>query len=334
MAPMNMKKLPISVLVLTTIFIVYAFARGGFARSSEGAQPEISAAASPLASNPRLEEFGTEVYAILEPQAQPSIIYVGTQRGLFVSDNAGQSWTELLIGNASRAALTVVAHPRDGQILFVGTREGLWQTIDGGKAWSRVTVGLPSGHIPLAVAFCRNTPRDVYLGTARHGIWRSFDGGASWVPASGGLPEARSGNGTVGITSLLADPEDADVAYAGTRLSGLFKTTDGGRSWRVMEGGLPRFSWRPTYPPRLAVSTQNSSILVAAIGRAMHAHLVRTTLYRSLDAGNSWQVMEVPLPANITILSLRLDTTDDTVLYIRSRWRDFMVTSHPWSGLR
>lgn len=71
----------------------------------------------------------------------------------------------------------------------------------------------------------------IYAGTAALGIFKSTDGGANWQAVNNGLDDLR-------VRSLLADPNDPLVLYAGTR-EGIFKTVDGGASWTAMNAGLP-----------------------------------------------------------------------------------------------
>ena len=276
---------------------------------------------------PRIRELGSNIYSISELTFRQSRIYVGAKRGLFVTDDDGQTWTKMAIDKESKAVFAVVVNPADDNILFAGNREGLWKSEDGGKVWSRVNIGLPAGCVPLSIAFSAYSPNDAYMGSSHHGVFRSFDGGNSWVPAGAGLPEAIGGNRITPVKSLLVDPNNGDVAYVATELSGIYKTTDGGKTWQAINVGLPQLFMRRTYPPRLAVSLDDPSIIYATIGRSVHSHLVRTYMYRSANMGKSWQIVETEFPPNITVLSLRVDPTDSSIVYVRSMQGDFRVST-------
>lgn len=274
----------------------------------------------------RPEALGTSVYTVTAHPFRHSTLYAGTSQGLLVSDDAGQSW-EALPAPTTQAALAIAVHPANDQVLFVGTHDGLWRTEDAGNRWSKVTVGLPDRHVTLAMAFCVYAPHHAYLGTARHGVFHSVDGGHSWVPASQGLPAAPGDGHIMPVRSLLVDPANGEVAYVGSELAGVFKTTDGGQTWQAINSGLPQLITRRTYPPPLAVSLDDPSILYVAVGRAVHSHLLRTALYRSTNGGQSWHLVDVRFPANITVLAVEVDPTDASTVSVRSTQGDFRITS-------
>lgn len=298
----------------------------GFA---SGSAPEATHSPERLASGLRIEALeealATRVYTV--GIWRSSRLYVGTENGLFVSDDQGQTWMELAINHESKAVFAVAVSPEVAQTLFVGTSRGLWKTEDGGRLWARIKAGLPTEYVALAMTFCAYAPRHAYLGTARHGVFRSFDGGNSWVPASAGLPGTLGGGDIAPVWSLLADPHNGEVAYIGTEVSGIYKTTDGGKTWQAINAGLPEVPIRRTYPPRLAISLADSSVLYAAIGNPIHSHLVRTALYRSTNGGASWHVIDTDLPSNLTVHSLEIDAADASTVYVRARQGEFAVSS-------
>jgi photosystem II stability/assembly factor-like uncharacterized protein len=297
-----------------------------FARDKEG-QTRRGAVAMQHTATLRLEGLGTSVHTVTAHPFRHSTLYAGTSKGLLVSEDAGQSWSEALPGPTAQAVFAVAVHPANDQVLFVGTRDGLWKTEDAGNQWSKVTVGLPDRHVTLAMAFCAYAPYHAYLGTARHGVFHSVDGGHSWVPASQGLPAAPGDGHIMPVRSLLVDPANGEVAYVGSEMAGVFKTTDGGQTWQAINSGLPQLITRRTYPPQLAVSLEDPSILYVAVGRAEHSHLVRTALYRSTDGGQSWHLVDLRFPANITVLAVEVDPTDASTVAVRSTQGDFRITS-------
>jgi photosystem II stability/assembly factor-like uncharacterized protein len=138
---------------------------------------------------------------------------------------------------------TVTGVPSQPNTFYMGVASGgLFKTTDGGESWLPVT----DGQVPLgstgSVAVADSDPEVVYLGTGSdgvrsnvstgRGVYRSADGGATWSFA--GLYEA----GQIGAVRIHpTDPNTVWVAANGNIFRnnperGVFKTTDGGRTWR------------------------------------------------------------------------------------------------------
>lgn len=233
-------------------------------------------------------------------------VYSATPRGLLVSDDDGQSWVSLPVDRAHDEVFSVALHPSDPGVLFVGRRDGLWRTDDGGKLWAPVGSPTTGPYVPLAVAIAETQPNVLYVATARHGVLRSTDGGHRWTSASRGLPEARGGGRTEEIRTLVVDPLNADVAYAAHERHGVYRTTDGGASWRPFNEGLPVAAWRPTYPPKLAFDPDDPGRLYLVFAQPIHSRLVKNRLYVTSDSGR-WVPVEADLPANTPIVDLTVD---------------------------
>ncbi|MHC4819750.1 MAG: WD40/YVTN/BNR-like repeat-containing protein, partial [Planctomycetota bacterium] len=121
------------------------------------------------------------------------------------------------------------------------------------------------------------------------GLYKSVDGGGSWEKILGG------GEYT-GVNEVLMDPRNPDVLYASTHQrfrnvaalinggpeSGIHKSTDGGKTWRELENGLPEEEMGKI---GLAVSPQNPDVVYATIELAHR----KGGLYRSANGGESWE---------------------------------------------
>lgn len=109
-------------------------------------------------------------------------------------------------------------------VLFVGTvGEGVWRSTDGGANWCRSSNGMFVECDVRALTADPRTPARVYAGT-NEGVWCSLDGGENWKRLDGPMNDM--------VTwSLLVDPWH-DALFAGTRPAGIFRSTDGGGSWR------------------------------------------------------------------------------------------------------
>ena len=101
----------------------------------------------------------------------------------------------------------------------------------------------------------REHPTTLYIGTGGAGVFKSTDGGVTWQPVSSRLPRiattVTSATGhvtrittTVGVTALALDPAHPTTLYAATGGSGIFRSTDAGRSWHAINAGLSVFDVR------------------------------------------------------------------------------------------
>jgi photosystem II stability/assembly factor-like uncharacterized protein len=148
---------------------------------------------------------------------------------LYQSQDTGLSWSQLALpvqGNYSalEAALTPM-----GEVLYVAVSgQGLLRSDDAGSSWR--LAGAPPGDLFASLAVDPTDGQTLYAVTAssgsptslgERGLFKSRDGGASWAHADRGLPPA--------ITSLLIQPNNPQIVYAGIRYGGVYKTTTGGQ---------------------------------------------------------------------------------------------------------
>jgi len=87
---------------------------------------------------------------------------------------------------------------------------------------------------------------------------RSEDGGRTWRRAGGGLPPSVGAAPYTPVRELTVHPHDPRIVYLGSEAHGIYKTTDGGETWRAVNEGLPGRSAYPTSPSLLAISTGES----------------------------------------------------------------------------
>lgn len=128
----------------------------------------------------------------------------------------------------------------------------------------------------------------VFVGSASGGILRSYDGGAHWKNIFDGYE-------TLSIGDLAIDPDDTSILYVGTGEPncgigsvtydghGIYKSTDGGNSWTNV--GLENCG----STGRIAVDPQNPDIIYAAMMGDLFQDSPDRGLYRSTDAGATWQ---------------------------------------------
>jgi photosystem II stability/assembly factor-like uncharacterized protein len=168
----------------------------------------------------------------------------------------------------------------------------------------------------------------IWVGSATGGVWKSINEGTTFEPVFQGEP-------TASIGDIAIDPNNTDVVWVGTgeanifRSSnsgcGVFKTSDGGKTWKLM--GLDN-----TYTiGRIRVNPKNSDIVyVAATGHEYTPNEDRG-LYKTTDGGKTWNKV-LGIDANTGIYDLVLDPTDPDIVYctswerIRLKWNDPRTT--------
>lgn len=111
------------------------------------------------------------VYDIAISEAQPRLMYIATDTGLYKSTDAGLTWTELGLATEGRRINTIALYPRDENVLFVGLQYGAaYYTTDGGETWKLIKRGLGDVTV-LWLALDPQNPSILWAGTT-NGIWR------------------------------------------------------------------------------------------------------------------------------------------------------------------
>jgi photosystem II stability/assembly factor-like uncharacterized protein len=175
--------------------------------------------------------------------------YAAAGNGVYGSSDGGRTWRA--IGPPALFPVALALAPRHPLTVYVGGAAdgasragGLYRSTDGGASWIRLTDALNVD--VTAIAVDRRTPTTLYIGTpgGEGGIFESTDGGATWHKQSAGPTwRTRSRDGrlltpTLGITSLVVDPAQPSTLYTATGWDGVFRSTDGGRSWQRYDRGL------------------------------------------------------------------------------------------------
>lgn len=210
--------------------------------------------------------------ALLPGAGETPSILAGTKAGLFRSQDAGQSWQQVLPGPADPAlvALAVAPPGKTGRDLFAATEGGrLYRSNDGGATWPELTSWAGLG-VGVAIAVSPNYANDATLFVATaDGPLRSQDGGESWESSTFGLLD-------VDTLCLMISPDYAqdETLWAGTAFGGFFRSRNSGRSWREAGNGLP--------------DTAVQCLAQAADG-TIYAGTESDGVFCSVDGGNRWQ---------------------------------------------
>ncbi len=213
---------------------------------------------------------GGRAFGVAGHADQPDTFYFGSVGGgVWKTENSGRTWFPIGDEGIPIGSIGAIAvAPSNANIVYVGTGEpdirsqhsygiGVFKSTDAGKTWTHV--GLEgTRQIGRIVVDPANPNRvyvaalgNVYAPNAERGLYRSTDGGASWKKV---LFKANDPD-NVGAIDVAVDPRHPRVLYASlwaTRRppwsvyapsnmpgGGLYKSTDGGDTWKSLTGGLP-----------------------------------------------------------------------------------------------
>jgi photosystem II stability/assembly factor-like uncharacterized protein len=170
-----------------------------------------------------------------------------TDRGVYVTDDGGKTWTKTLYVGPQSGASEVAMDPNDSSVIFAsiwqfrrepwtfhsgGPDDGIWRSADGGKTWTRLSGhGLPAGYMGRsAVAIAPNDSKRIYaIIEAKDGIlWRSDDGGTNWTMVS---KDTLVDQRPFYFTHLNVDPKDENHVYAVSMM--LAESKDGGHKFKA-----------------------------------------------------------------------------------------------------
>ena len=239
---------------------------------------------------------GGGMVSVVQPSRwDRNMIFAGSDvGGFYVSENAGRSWRVSNGGIVDRYVTAMAESPLVRGEMLLGVRGGIYFSADFGKNWSLVTNGLPtrgrySYSITVSGFSFSGDGRRVFAGigfmrdrkSGRGSVYASDDGGRSWaniVPA-GALPE------DLVVGDIAVHPADSRRILVSTPDRGIFLTTDGGRSWRTSNTGLPS----SLQTRHLAQCRGCPSRIYVTIRQTGGEPKWNAGVYRSDDAGETWR---------------------------------------------
>ena len=314
----------------------------------------------------------------LDP-ADPWTFYValGTGGVMKTTDN-GASFDAVFEKEPVAAVGAVAVAPSDPKVVWVGTGEandrnssqwgnGVYRSTDGGGTWTNV--GLKDSKVIARVVVHPKDPQTAWVAVmgdlwnpgGERGLYKTTDAGQTWKLV---LQAPAGYAGKVGCGDVAIDPSDPNVLYAamyarqrtpwsfvsgpdstdGQDLGGIFRSTDGGATWKKLEKGLPGQTGRIG----LAVYAKNPKVVYAVVqsyeGGTSNIDDVRSKrggVFRSDDGGESWTRTSGLDPRPFYFSQIRVDPDNDQRVYVlgfmlhvsedggRSFREDFFQKIHP-----
>jgi photosystem II stability/assembly factor-like uncharacterized protein len=249
--------------------------------------------------------------AVAGVPSQPNTFYITFDNGgVWRSTDFGSSWVPLFDEQSTGSIGAIAVAPSDPNIIYVGsgagiirpdlaTGDGMYKSTDAGKTWTHL--GLRNSQMIAYIDVDPANPNRLFVAVLGHpygqneerGIFRSLDGGQTFEKVLY-RDEYTSGN------DVRIDPANPNIVYAvlwqqqqsfvegqgfGGAANGVFKSTDGGTTWKQLTNGLTG-----VIQANIAIAPSNSSVIYALASTATATNSVTgvVNLYRTTDGGEHW----------------------------------------------
>jgi photosystem II stability/assembly factor-like uncharacterized protein len=274
--------------------------------------------------------MGGRIDDVAVVESNPNIVYVGTASGgVWKTTNNGTTWEPVFDKQGVSTIGDIAIAPSDPAVVWVGTGEpnnrqssswgdGIYKSLDAGKTWQKMGLGA-THHIGRIVIHPKN-PDIVYAAALGHlwgpnperGVYKTTDGGKTWN-------QVLKINDDTGVSDIAMDPESPDTLYAGAYErrrtafgfngggvdSAIYKTTDGGATWKKLTKGLPYENGGDTGRIGLDIYRKDPNIVYAIVQHE------KGGTYRSEDKGETWKKMGDTNPRPSYYSQIRVDPSND-----------------------
>lgn len=254
---------------------------------------------------------------------------------VYETKNLGKSWNLFIRSEIQLHYIDdIEIHPRDQDLVYA-SGDHLAKSTDGGKTWTTVRPLFSANSISLDP----QDPKRIY---ALHGnkLLSSTDAGATWILLSS-VPSQ-------GARFLVVHPTNPRMLYVGARMDnrgGLFRSTDGGRSWQSRSAGI-----KGDAVMQLLIDPQNHSVLYLLeekfsppIQKPAGALSEQPMIYKSTNGGATWELKSQGLPSDAWVLTIELDPLNPERIYAGGSgvyvsedggqtWNAFDLTGWPSTG--
>ncbi len=276
---------------------------------------------------------GGRIHDVETLSDNPAIVFIASASGgIWKSSNKGTTWKPVFDNQAVSTFGDLAISPSNPDIIYAGTGEqqnrqstswgnGMYKSTDMGETWT--SIGLEKTyHIGKVIVHPKNSNilyvaalGNLWKESEERGVYKTSNGGKSWQ-------KVLSIDGMTGVVDLAIDKNNPNVLYAaayqrmrtvwgfngGGPGSGIYKTTDGGKTWKELTKGLP-----PGDLGRigLAASRTRSNVIYATV-----EHADSSGFYRSEDAGVSWEKMNKLNPRPMYYSHIHVDPRNDDIVYM------------------
>ncbi|MDX6695435.1 MAG: hypothetical protein QOF02_3038 [Blastocatellia bacterium] len=307
---------------------------GGFFKSTDGGATWREA--------PELKEEA--LHSMTQSAKNPDMMLVGTNRGLWVSMDSGDSWTQM--NTASQPGLinveSLAIDPRNTDVIYAGTWYLPYKTTDGGRTWASTKNGIIDDSDIFAIDIDPRNPEHI-IASACSGIYESRNAGGLWRKVQGIPSQSRR------TRAILQHPSVSGVVFAGTT-EGFWRSTNGGDSWMLTTSKqleINSIAVHPKNPDTIYIGTNNYGVMVSNDGGKtfapsnggysgrfannitpdreqpdrIYASTINTAtgggfFFVSSDGGMTWQPAMRNMPNRLITYSILQDERDGNIIYL------------------
>jgi photosystem II stability/assembly factor-like uncharacterized protein len=255
----------------------------------------------------------SDIRALVVDSRDPTRLLLGTETGLFVSENGADRWERVTGALDGLQIWSLAQDPQNPALMLAGTcPAGLFRSTDAGRTWEALDAGMP--------AACTNgaplTPRvtcllidavdgAMFAGVEIGGVRRSRDGGRTWEVLSAGL----SSQDIHGLAAVWS----GDRTLLATTNNDVNRSTDDGETWTPLRVGKT-FPWPYTRACGMPAGDANAVWVGAGNGPPGN----QGALYRTRDLGNTWERLPLPQVTNSTVWNFAFHPADPARIYVSS----------------
>jgi len=263
----------------------------------------------------------------VDPKDAATIYVAAASGGIWKTTNHGTFWTPIFDGQPDNTFGDLAIFAGDTRIIWAGTGEqnnrqstswggGVYRSTNGGATWQHVGleatrhIGRVQLHPTDANIAYVAAIGNLWKPNAERGVYKTTDAGKTWT-------KVLYVDTLTGATDLAMDPRDPNVLYAamyqrlrstfgyngGGPGSAIYKTIDGGATWKKLENGIPAGDKGRI---ALAIAQSNPDVLIALV-----EHATESGTYRSEDAGATWKKMSRSNPRPMYFSAPYIDPTND-----------------------
>ena len=291
--------------------------------------------------------------------SQPNVFYIGVNNGgVWKTTDYGHTWNPIFDAQKTGSVGDVIVAPSNPNVLYVGSGEGiqrpdlsigdgLYKSIDAGKTWMRL--GLNDAQQIGGLSVDPNNENRIFVAALGHpygpnkerGVYRSLDGGKT-------LEQVLYIDENTGAVQVQIDPNNSKIVFAtmwaarqgpwengawNGVASGLYKSEDGGTTWRKIEKGFPTTKEDGLGRIGFTIAQSNSKRMYATVDSEK-----KGGVYRSDDGGESWYLLTSDgrfWGRGSDFAEVKTDPTNEDIVYSANvvMWKS-VDGGKTWTGLK
>jgi len=309
---------------------------GGFFKSTDGGRTWRASA----------ELKNEALHSLAQSPSNPDLLIAGTFNGIFRSNNAGATWTQLPTFSTPGLVHveSLAIDPQNADIIYAGTWYLPYKTKDGGQTWGNIKNGIIDDSDIFAIDI---DPRDHnhIIASACSGIYETRTAGDKWQKVQGIPSQSRR------TRAIMQHPSVSGLVFAGTT-EGFWRSEKGGASdsWMVTTSRqleINSIAVHPTHPETVYIGTNNYGVMVSYDGgknfapsnggysgrfantiladretpNRVYATTINTTtgggfFFVSEDSGQTWHPAMRNMPARLITYSILQDAQNPNIIYL------------------